>query len=59
MHSYKFIAQLQHTVPNNLHPLLLHVEKGGHGRGKPMDRRYANVCFVVAALSLTRGYIQA
>jgi hypothetical protein len=55
MHSYKFISQLQHTAPNNPHPLLLHAKKGGHGGGpggKPMERRYANMHFAMAIISL-------
>ena len=52
MHSYKFISQLQHTALNNPHPLLLHVKKGGHGGGKPMERWYANMHFAMAIISL-------
>ena len=55
MHSYKFIAQLQHTAPDNPYPLLLHVEKGGHGGGKPMEKRYANMHFATAIISLMCG----
>lgn len=35
LHSFKLIAELQHRLPNNPHPLLLRVDnKAGHGAGK-------------------------
>nr|QGP74449.1 prolyl oligopeptidase [Lepiota venenata]QKM76209.1 prolyl oligopeptidase [Lepiota venenata] len=40
MHSFKYAATLQHTVPNNPHPLLLRVDKkAGHGAGKSVEKR--------------------
>jgi len=40
MHSLKFVATLQHNVPNNSHPLLIRVDKSwlGHGYGKTTDK---------------------
>ncbi|TCD60280.1 hypothetical protein EIP91_010432 [Steccherinum ochraceum] len=39
MHSYKMAATLQHTLPQNPHPLLLRVDKmAGHGVGKSTDQ---------------------
>ena len=41
MHSFKFVAALQHSVPQNPHPLLIHIDKSwlGHGNGKPADKQ--------------------
>jgi prolyl oligopeptidase len=40
LHSYKYIAQLQHTHPNNPSPLLIRIEtKAGHGAGKPTKKK--------------------
>ncbi|KAF9558232.1 prolyl oligopeptidase [Agrocybe pediades] len=40
MHSFKMAATLQHTLPNNPHPLLLRVDKkSGHGAGKSTQQR--------------------
>lgn len=40
MHSYKFIAELQHAAPNNPNPLILRIgEKGGHGNYQSTDKR--------------------
>ena len=52
MHSYKFIAQLQHTAPDNPYPLLLHVKKGGHGGGIPMEKRYVDMHYAMPIVSL-------
>ncbi|TCD62958.1 hypothetical protein EIP91_006189 [Steccherinum ochraceum] len=43
MHSFKLAATLQHTLPHNLHPLLLRVDKkAGHGAGKSTDQRHVS-----------------
>jgi len=41
MHSLKFIATLQHNVPQNPHPLLIRVDTSwlGHGFGKTTDKQ--------------------
>ena len=40
LHSYKYIAALQHENPNNAKPLLIRIEtKAGHGAGKPTKKR--------------------
>lgn len=41
MHSFKFVAALQHAIPQNPHPLLIHIDKSwlGHGDGKPPDKQ--------------------
>ncbi|KAF9449560.1 hypothetical protein P691DRAFT_799170 [Macrolepiota fuliginosa MF-IS2] len=40
LHSFKHAATLQHTHPNNPHPLLLRVDKkAGHGAGKSVEKR--------------------
>ncbi|KAI9145713.1 prolyl endopeptidase-like protein [Paraphysoderma sedebokerense] len=40
LHSYKYIAELQHKNPNNPNPLLIRIEtKAGHGAGKPTQKR--------------------
>jgi hypothetical protein len=41
MHSFKFVAALQHSAPQNPHPLLLYIDKSwlGHGNGKPPDKQ--------------------
>jgi prolyl oligopeptidase len=41
MHSLKFIATLQHNLPQNPNPLLISIDKTwlGHGGGKSTDRR--------------------
>ncbi len=41
IHSFKHAATLQHTHPNNPHPLLLRVDKkAGHGAGKSVEKKY-------------------
>jgi prolyl oligopeptidase len=41
MHSFKLAATLQHTLPQNPHPLLLRVDKkAGHGAGKSTEKRF-------------------
>lgn len=41
MHSFKYAATLQHTLPHNPNPLLLRVDiKAGHGAGKSTEKRY-------------------
>jgi prolyl oligopeptidase len=38
-HSFKYIAALQATCPNNPNPLMIRIEtKAGHGAGKPTDK---------------------
>lgn len=41
MHSFKFAATLQHSLPDNHNPLLILVDKSwlGHGEGKSTDRQ--------------------
>nr|E2JFG1.1 RecName: Full=Prolyl oligopeptidase A [Amanita bisporigera]ADN19204.1 prolyl oligopeptidase [Amanita bisporigera] len=40
MHSFKYAAMLQYTLPHNRHPLLLRVDKkAGHGGGKSTEKR--------------------
>ncbi|CAG8481670.1 6172_t:CDS:10 [Paraglomus occultum] len=40
LHSYKFIAQLQHVAKNNPNPLAIRIGvKAGHGAGKPTKKR--------------------
>ncbi|KAF4574478.1 hypothetical protein EYR36_005813 [Pleurotus pulmonarius] len=40
LHSFKHAATLQHTKPNNPHPLLIRIDKkAGHGSGKSTDQR--------------------
>ncbi|RKP11067.1 prolyl endopeptidase-like protein [Thamnocephalis sphaerospora] len=40
LHSYKLIAELQHTLPDNKNPLMIRVEtKAGHGAGKPTAKQ--------------------
>ncbi|KAH9938686.1 prolyl oligopeptidase [Fomitopsis serialis] len=40
LHSFKHAATLQHTLPNNAHPLLIRIDtKAGHGAGKSTDKR--------------------
>lgn len=40
LHSYKYIAELQHHRSENAHPLVIRVEtKAGHGAGKPTKKR--------------------
>ena len=44
MHSYKFIAELQHAAPDNPNPLLVRIgEKGGHGNYQSTDKRYVTI----------------
>ena len=45
LHSYKYIAELQHTAgPLTNSPLLIRVDtKAGHGAGKPIDKRIAEI----------------
>jgi len=38
-HSFKYIATLQATCPNNTNPLMIRIEtKAGHGAGKPTEK---------------------
>lgn len=40
LHSYKYIAELQHAHPDSVNPLLIRIEtKAGHGAGKPTKKR--------------------
>lgn len=40
LHSFKFAAELQHTLPDNPNPLLMRVAlKAGHGAGKSTQQR--------------------
>jgi prolyl oligopeptidase len=40
LHSYKYIAALQHACPDNPKPLVIRVEtNAGHGAGKPTQKR--------------------
>ncbi|KDR68475.1 hypothetical protein GALMADRAFT_78538 [Galerina marginata CBS 339.88] len=58
MHSFKFIATLQHNVPQNPHPLLIKIDKSwlGHGMGKPTDKNVKDAAdkwgFIARALGL-------
>jgi prolyl oligopeptidase len=49
LHSYKYIAELQHTHPNNPQPLLVRIEvKAGHGSSMPLSKRIAETADVYA-----------
>jgi len=57
LHSFKHAATLQHTAPNNPHPLLIRIEqKAGHGAGKSTEKRIQECAdkwgFVAQALGL-------
>ncbi|KAG6809347.1 hypothetical protein H0H92_000596 [Tricholoma furcatifolium] len=57
MHSFKLAAALQHTLPNNPHPLLIRVDKkAGHGAGKSTEKRIQEAAdkwgFVAQSLGL-------
>ncbi|KAH8092482.1 prolyl oligopeptidase [Cristinia sonorae] len=57
LHSFKFAATLQHTLPHNPNPLLLRVDKkAGHGAGKSTDQRIKEAAdkwgFVAQSLGL-------
>ncbi|EPT03158.1 hypothetical protein FOMPIDRAFT_1035541 [Fomitopsis schrenkii] len=40
LHSFKHAATLQHTLPDNSHPLLIRIDKkAGHGAGKSTEKR--------------------
>ncbi|CAL1703361.1 unnamed protein product [Somion occarium] len=58
LHSFKHAATLQHTLPNNSHPLLIRIDKkAGHGAGKSTEKRIKEAAdkwgFVVQSLGLT------
>ncbi|EIW79415.1 hypothetical protein CONPUDRAFT_60260 [Coniophora puteana RWD-64-598 SS2] len=57
LHSFKHAATLQHTLPNNPHPLLIRVDvKAGHGAGKATEKRIQDAAdkwgFVAQSLGL-------
>jgi len=58
LHSYKYIAELQHTAgPLTSNPLLIRVDtKAGHGAGKPIDKQIAEstdrFSFIATALDI-------
>jgi prolyl oligopeptidase len=60
LHSYKFIAELQHTVgrsPNQKNPLFILIEKNaGHGAGKPTTKKIRELTdmysFLIQSLGL-------
>ncbi|KAH8092485.1 peptidase S9, prolyl oligopeptidase, partial [Cristinia sonorae] len=57
LHSFKFAATLQYTLPHNPYPLLLRVDKkAGHGAGKSTDQRIKEAAdkwgFVAQSLGL-------
>lgn len=54
LHSYKFIATLQHKRRNNKHPLLMRVDtKAGHGAGKSTQQRIEEASDKYAFLALS------
>jgi prolyl oligopeptidase len=59
LHSYKHIAELQHTAgPMTKNPLVLRIQtKAGHGAGKPIDKRIEETTdkfsFIAAAIGAT------
>jgi prolyl oligopeptidase len=56
VHSYKYIAQLQHMNPNNLNPLLIHIErKAGHGAGKPTKKRIESAAIRFSFMAMATG----
>ncbi|KAI8053783.1 prolyl oligopeptidase [Syncephalis plumigaleata] len=56
LHSYKLIAELQHKLPNNPHPLMIHVEtKAGHGAGKPTAKKIDEWSNEFAFMALSLG----
>ena len=57
LHSFKHAATLQHTLPDNPHPLLIRVDtKAGHGAGKATEKRIQDAAdkwgFVAQSLGL-------
>lgn len=58
LHSFKFAATLQHTLPHNPHPLVIRIDKkAGHGAGKATAQRIKEWAdkwgFVAQSLGLT------
>lgn len=40
LHSFKHVATLQHTLPDNPNPLLIRIDKkAGHGAGKSTEQK--------------------
>lgn len=57
LHSFKLAATLQHTLPQNPHPLLIRIDKkAGHGAGKATEKRIQDAAdkwgFVAQSLGL-------
>ncbi|KAF9240642.1 prolyl oligopeptidase [Melanogaster broomeanus] len=57
LHSFKLAATLQHTLPDNPHPLLIRIDKkAGHGAGKATEKRIQDAAdkwgFVAQVLGL-------
>ncbi|TFL05465.1 prolyl oligopeptidase [Pterulicium gracile] len=57
LHSFKYAATLQHTLPDNPNPLLIRIDlKAGHGAGKSTEKRIADAAdkwgFMVHSLGL-------
>ncbi|KAF9165281.1 hypothetical protein BGX20_000661, partial [Mortierella sp. AD010] len=57
LHSYKYIAELQHTAgPLTTSPLLIRVDtKAGHGAGKPIAKRIAETTDQFSFIAISLG----
>jgi len=56
LHSFKLAATLQHTLPNNPHPLLIRIEtKAGHGAGKSTKQRILSAADKFAFIAQATG----
>lgn len=57
MHSFKFVAALQHSAPRNPHPLLLYIDKSwlGHGNGKPPDKHIKDTAYKWGFIAQSMG----
>ncbi|KAL7747540.1 hypothetical protein RI367_007134 [Sorochytrium milnesiophthora] len=54
LHSFKYIAALQHANPTNKHPLLIRIEmKAGHGAGMPTSKRINNLALKMSFIGLS------